>query len=202
MNRKYKLSLRSRNFETPMLKANDKRGNPIEIGAVFVWRVDDSAKAIFDVDDYIHFVEVQGETALRHLANKYPYDHSDEEDSTQNSTLLDDTDTVSRALQQELQERLSRAGVIIEEARLTHLAYAPEIAGVMLRRQQAEAIIAARKKIVHGAVSMVEMALSDIADKDPARFDEKEKAEMIGNLLVVLCSESQTEAVVNVGSKR
>ena len=199
LNRKYKVSLRARNFETPVLKVNDKRGNPIEIGAVVVWRVDDTAKAFFDVDDYVHYVEIQSETALRHLANNYPYDHSGEENGAE-LTLRDDTDTISDALAGELQSRLSRAGVVIEEARLTHLAYAPEIAGVMLRRQQAEAIISARRKIVHGAVSMVQMALNDLAEHQVATFDEKQKAEMVGNLLVVLCSENQVESVVNVGS--
>lgn len=199
LNRKFRVSLRARNFETPVLKVNDKRGNPIEIGAVVVWRVEDTAKALFDVDDYVRYVEVQSETALRHLANNYPYDHSSDEQSKER-TLRDDTDTVSKALAGELQERLSLAGVIIEEARLTHLAYAPEIAGVMLRRQQAEAIISAREKIVHGAVSMVEMALNDLVDKQVVSFDEKQKAEMVGNLLVVLCGENQVESIVNVGS--
>lgn len=201
LNRKYKLSLRARNFETHVLKVNDQRGNPIEIGAVVVWRIDDTAKALFDVDDYVHYVEIQSETALRHLANNYPYDHS-EEDSEDVLTLRDDTDSVSAALSGELRERLARAGVVIEEARLTHLAYASEIAGAMLRRQQAEAIISARQKIVHGAVSMVQMALMELADRKVVEFDDKEKAAMVGNLLVVLCGENQVEPVINTGSGR
>jgi regulator of protease activity HflC (stomatin/prohibitin superfamily) len=201
LNRKYKVSLRARNFETQSLKVNDQRGNPIEIGAVVVWRVDDTAKAMFDVDNYENYVEIQSETALRHLANSYPYDHIDD-DQTKELTLRGDTDSISAALARELHERLNRAGVVVEEARLTHLAYSPEIAGVMLRRQQAEAIIAARQKIVHGAVSMVQMALSELANKGVVALDEKQKADMVGNLLVVLCGESQAEPVINTSSGR
>ena len=196
---KYKVSLRARNFETQVLKVNDQRGNPIEIGAVVVWRVRDTAKALFDVDDYENYVEIQSETAVRHLANSYPYDHS-EDGVERELTLRDDTDSISAALQKELQERLSRAGVLVEEARLTHLAYSPEIASVMLRRQQAEAIISARQKIVHGAVSMVQMALSELSEKEVVTLDEKQKASMVGNLLVVLCGEAQAEPVINAGS--
>jgi regulator of protease activity HflC (stomatin/prohibitin superfamily) len=197
--RKYKVSLRARNFETQVLKVNDQRGNPIEIAAVVVWRVSDTAKALFDVDDYEHYVRVQSETAMRHLANSYPYDHS-EEGPGRELTLRDDTDSVGTALETELQERLSRAGVVVDEARLTHLAYAAEIAGVMLRRQQAEAIIAARRKIVQGAVSMVQLALEGLSEKGVISLDEEQKAAMVGNLLVVLCSEAQAEPVINAGS--
>ncbi len=196
---KYRVSLRARNFETETLKVNDQRGNPIEIGAVVVWHVQDTAKALFDVDNYKHYVQVQSESALRHLANNYPYDHSEDGDEKE-ATLRDNTDMISKALEKELQERLSRAGVIVSEARLTHLAYAPEIAGAMLRRQQAEAIIAARKKIVHGAVSMVEMALAELSEKEILKLDEERKAAMVGNLLVVLCGEAQAEPVINMGA--
>ncbi|MEW6720593.1 MAG: SPFH domain-containing protein [Thermodesulfobacteriota bacterium] len=196
---KYKVSLRARNFETQTLKVNDQRGNPIEIGAVVVWRVRDTAMALFDVDDFEHYVQIQSETALRHLANSYPYDHS-EDGAQREVTLRDDAESVGAALAKELQERLSRAGVVVEEARLTHLAYASEIAGVMLRRQQAEAIISARQKIVHGAVSMVQMALEELSAKGVVSLDESQKAAMVGNLLVVLCSETQAEPVINAGS--
>jgi len=196
---KYRVSLRARNFETDTLKVNDQRGNPIEIGAVVVWHVEDTAKALFDVDEYEHYVQVQSESAVRHLANNYPYDHSDDSPEKE-MTLRDNTDTISEALEKELQKRLSRAGVEVTEARLTHLAYAPEIAGAMLRRQQAEAIIAARKKIVHGAVSMVEMALAELSEKEVVKLDEERKAAMVGNLLVVLCGEAQAEPVINTGS--
>lgn len=196
---KYRVSLRARNFETQTLKVNDQRGNPIEIGAVVVWRVEDTAKALFDVDEYENYIQVQSESAVRHLANSYPYDHS-EDTPGEELTLRDNTHTISEALEKELRERLSRAGVAVSEARLTHLAYAPEIAGAMLRRQQAEAIIAARKKIVHGAVSMVEMALAELSEKKVVKLDEERKAAMVGNLLVVLCGETQAEPVINAGT--
>lgn len=196
LNTKQLVSLRARNFNSDKLKVNDKRGNPIEIGAVVVWKVRDTAQAIFDVDDYEEFVEVQSESALRHLANCYAYDNGDEGEITLRSGL----DEVSLALQAELQDRLSQAGVVVQEARLSHLAYAPEIAGAMLRRQQAEAIITARQKIVHGAVSMVEMALSDLAERNVVNLDEERKAAMVSNLLVVLCSESEAQPVLNTGT--
>ncbi len=196
---KYKVSLRARNFETQVLKVNDQRGNPIEIGAVVVWRVRDTAKALFDVDNYEHYVQIQSETALRHLANSYPYDHS-EVDSLKELTLRDNTESISAALKKELQDRLSDAGVLVQEARLTHLAYSPEIASVMLRRQQAEAIISARQKIVHGAVSMVQMALSELSEKSVVTLNDEQKANMVGNLLVVLCGETQAEPVINASS--
>ena len=198
-NSKYRVSLRARNFQTETLKVNDQRGNPIEIAAVVVWRVLDTAKALFDVDEYEHYVRVQSETAVRHVATSYPYDHITSESSDE-LTLRANTDEVSAALQQELQARLGKAGVAVEEARLTHLAYAPEIAGAMLRRQQAEAIIAARQKIVHGAVSMVEMALSELSEKKVVELDEERKAAMVGNLLVVLCGEAEAEPVINTGT--
>jgi len=190
------VSLRLRNLEGGHLKVNDKRGNPIEIAAVVVWRVRDAAQASFDVDDYQLFVKVQSETAVRHLASEYAYDHGDGEEQT----LLNHIDGVSLALQAELQVRLASAGVDIEEARLTHLAYAPEIAGAMLRRQQAEAIIAARQKIVHGAVSMVQMALEELAAKQVILLDEERKAAMVSNLLVVLCADHDVQPVINTGT--
>lgn len=193
---KRKISLRSRNFEGTRLKVNDKGGNPIEIAAVIVWRVENSAQACFDVDDYDNYVRIQSETALRHLANSYAYDHGEEHEITLRSGM----DEVSAALRAELQDRLKLAGVTVDAAQLTHLAYASEIASVMLRRQQAEAIIAARQKIVHGAVSMVEMALRELDEKQVVAFDPAHKAALVSNLLVVLCSESQTHPVINTGA--
>jgi regulator of protease activity HflC (stomatin/prohibitin superfamily) len=178
------------------LKVNDKQGNPIEIAAVVVWRIEDTARAFFDVDDYENYVPIQSESALRHLANMYAYD--DGEGGA--TTLRNNVDEVSQALRQELEERLSKAGVAVDEARLTHLAYAPEIAQVMLRRQQAEAVIAARQKIVQGAVSMVDMALKELADKDVVQLDGERRAAMVSNLMVVLCSESEVHPVVNTGT--
>ena len=191
-----KISLRVRNFNSDSLKVNDKRGNPIEIAAVVVWRVDDTAQAMFDVDDYESYVSVQSESALRHLASQYSYDHGEDNEVT----LRSGVDEVSQALKVELQERLQKAGVVVEEARLTHLAYAPEIAQAMLRRQQAEAIIAARQKIVHGAVSMVDMALRELAEKNVVILDDERKAAMVSNLLVVLCAEAEVHPVVNTGT--
>lgn len=193
---KRKISLRSRNFEGAKLKVNDKGGNPIDIAAVVVWRVENPAQACFDVEDYDNYVRIQSETALRHLANSYAYDHGEEHEITLRSGM----DEVSAALRSELQDRLKLAGVTVDEARLTHLAYASEIAGVMLRRQQAEAIIAARQKIVHGAVSMVEMALKDLEQKQIVSFDAAQKASLVTNLLVVLCSESEAQPIVNAGA--
>lgn len=195
-NVKERISLRSRNFNGPTLKVNDKRGNPIEIGAVVVWRVESTAQASFDVDKYEEYVEVQSEAAVRHLASSYAYDHGEQGEIT----LRSGVDDVSDHLQKALQERLSKAGVVVEEARLSHLAYAPEIAGAMLRRQQAEAVIAARTKIVHGAVSMVEMALQDLAERKVVDLDDERRATMVSNLLVVLCGESEAKPVINAGS--
>ena len=195
-NPRNKISLRARNLNGDRLKVNDKRGNPIEIAAVVVWRIEDTAEAMFDVDDYEHYVAVQSESAVRHLASQYAYDHGEENETT----LRSGVDEVSQALTVELQERLSKAGVVVEEARLTHLAYAPEIASAMLRRQQAEAVIAARQKIVHGAVSMVEMALKELAEKNVLQLDDERKAAMVSNLMVVLCGESEVRPVVNTGT--
>ena len=195
-----KMSLRARNLNGDRLKVNDKRGNPIEIAAVVVWHVDDTAKAAFDVDDYENFVKVQSEAAVRHLASSFAYDAEEAQDAQREPTLLESADVVARALERELQERLEQAGVVVEEARLMHLAYAPEIAQVMLRRQQAEAIIAARQKIVHGAVSMVQMALTELSAKHVVDLDDERKAAMVSNLMTVLCAESEVQPVINTGT--
>ncbi len=191
-----KISLRARTLNGQKLKVNDKGGNPIEIAAVVIWRVQDTAMAMFDVDDYEKYVETQSESALRHIASLYGYDHGEEDEITLRSNVED----VSAALRKELHERLAKAGVVVEEARLTHLAYAPEIAQAMLRRQQAEAVIAARQKIVHGAVSMVEMALKELSEKNVLILDDDRKASMVSNLMVVLCGESEVHPVVNTGT--
>jgi regulator of protease activity HflC (stomatin/prohibitin superfamily) len=195
-NKRLKVSLRARNLTGERLKVNDKRGNPIEIAAVVVWRVADTAQAVFDVDSYENYVRVQSESAVRHVASAYAYDDGEPNEIT----LRGGSDEVSAALTRELQARLAKAGVQIEEARLTHLAYAPEIAQSMLRRQQAEAVIAARQKIVHGAVSMVEMALNDLSARRVITLDEERKAAMVSNLLVVLCGESEAHPVINTGT--
>jgi regulator of protease activity HflC (stomatin/prohibitin superfamily) len=192
-----KISLRARTLNGDKLKVNDKRGNPIEIAAVVVWRVEDSAQAMFDVDNYENYVPIQSESALRHLASLYAYDHSEEDTEI---TLRSNVDDVSKSLRDELQERLAKAGVVVDEARLTHLAYAPEIAQAMLRRQQAEAVIAARSKIVQGAVSMVDMALKELAEKHVVTLDDERRAAMVSNLMVVLCGESEVHPVVNTGT--
>jgi regulator of protease activity HflC (stomatin/prohibitin superfamily) len=196
-----KVSLRARNLNGERLKVNDKRGNPIEIAAVVVWRVDDTAKASFDVDNYENYVKLQSEAAVRHLASSFAYDHGDTDPGAPSEpTLLGGSDLISRALVLELQQRLAKAGVVVDEARLMHLAYAPEIAQVMLRRQQAEAIIAARQKIVHGAVSMVEMALRELSEKKVVDLDDERKAAMVSNLMTVLCAESEVQPVINTGT--
>ncbi len=191
-----KVSLRIRNFDTQKVKVNDHRGNPVEIAAVVVWRVVDTARAIFDVDDFEEFVAVQSETAVRHLATLYPYDSYEE----QALSLSGNVDEVSEALQAELHQRLGRAGVEVVETRLSHLSYAPEIAGAMLRRQQASAIVAARQKMVEGAVGMVDMALQMLAREHIVELDEERKAAMISNLLVVLTGEQAAQPIVNAGS--
>jgi regulator of protease activity HflC (stomatin/prohibitin superfamily) len=191
-----RISLRARTYNSPALKVNDKRGNPIEIAAVVVWRVADTAQARFDVDNFETYIQTQSESALRHLASLYAYDDGE----VNESTLRSNVDEVSRALRTELLERLAKAGVTVDEARLTHLAYAPEIAQAMLRRQQAEAVIAARQKIVHGAVSMVDMALHDLAEKQVVQLDDERKAAMVSNLMVVLCGESEVHPVINAGT--
>ncbi len=193
---KKRVSLRVRNFETETLKVNDAHGNPVEIGAVVVWQVVDSAEALFEVDDYRQYVHVQSESALRGLATKYPYDvHEEGEESL--STHLSE---VAQRLRSHIQDRLTKAGVKVVEARISHLAYAPEIASAMLQRQQATAIIAARKKIVEGAVGMVEMALDALSKRNVVQLDEERKAAMVSNLLVVLCGDRSPQPVVNTGS--
>jgi regulator of protease activity HflC (stomatin/prohibitin superfamily) len=191
-----KVSTRARTLNGERLKVNDKRGNPIEIAAVVVWRIDDTARAFFDVDDYEDYVPIQSESALRHIANLYSYDDGNGEETT----LRSNVDEVAQALRAELQERLAKAGVMVDEARLTHLAYAPEIAQVMLRRQQAEAVIAARQKIVQGAVGMVDMALRELSEKGVVTLDDERRAAMVSNLMVVLCSESEVHPIVNAGT--
>jgi regulator of protease activity HflC (stomatin/prohibitin superfamily) len=190
------ISLRVRNFESGRLKVNDNDGNPIEIAAVVVWRVVDTAEAVFEVDNYENYVKVQTEAAVRNLATRYTYDaHEEEQTSLRGSTAA-----VAKDLQHEIQERLAKAGVQVMEARLSHLAYAPEIAAAMLRRQQAGAIIAARQKIVEGAVGMVDMALARLAESNQVQLDEERKAAMVSNLLVVLCSDRDAQPVVNTGT--
>jgi len=190
------VSLRIRNFESGKLKVNDHIGNPIEIAAIVVWRVVDTAEAMFKVDDYEHFVHVQTESALRGLATSFPYDAHEEGELSLRGTGTE----ISRQLQQEIQDRLAEAGVSIVEARISHLAYAPEIAHAMLRRQQATAVIAARRKIVEGAVGMVEMALDLLNAKQVVQLDEERKASMVSNLLVVLCGDRDAQPVVNTGT--
>ena len=191
------VSLRAHNFTSDTLKVNDKLGNPIEIGAVVVWRVSNTAMASFDVEDYPSYIKVQSESAVRHLAAQHPYDITDHEAAL---SLRGSLDEVNHELQKELAERLSLAGIEVLEVRITHLAYAPEIAGAMLRRQQAEAIIAARQKIVEGAVSMVEMALAQLTEKNVVDLDPERRAAMVSNLLVVLCSDHDATPVINAGT--
>ena len=195
---RYKISLRARTFNGEKLKVNDRAGNPVEIATVVVWHVSDTARAVFDVEDFEGYVTMQSETALRHLATAYAYDHGEGEDTA--ITLRGNVDEVSQALKEELQERLAKAGVTVDESRLTHLAYAPEIAQAMLRRQQAEAIIAARSKIVEGAVGMVDRALYLLSEKKLVQLDEERKAAMVSNLMVVLCGEQQVNPIVNAGT--
>lgn len=193
---KRKISLRVRNFDSEKLKVNDKKGNPIEISAVIVWKVEDTAEAVFEIDDYLNYVHVQSESAIRHLATSYPYDDTEGEQISLRSSL----DEVSEHLQREIHERVSAAGVTVLEARINHLAYSPEIAQAMLQRQQAEAIIAARQKIVEGAVGMVEMALDRLKNQSILDLDEERKANMVSNLMVVLCSDRATQPIINTGS--
>ncbi len=191
-----RISVRVRNFETGRLKVNDHDGNPIEIAAIVVWKVTDTAEALFEVDDYENFVHVQAESALRNLATTHPYDGHQEGDVALRSNPAE----IADQLRQEIQDRLQAAGVEVIEARISHLAYAPEIANAMLRRQQANAVIAARSRIVEGAVGMVEMALEQLSAKQVVQLDEERKAQMVSNLLVVLCSEHETQPVVNTGT--
>ncbi|MEK5325628.1 SPFH domain-containing protein [Aeribacillus sp. FSL M8-0254] len=191
-----KVSLRVRNFNSKKLKVNDVEGNPIEIASVIVFKVIDSAKATFDVDDYEEFVEIQSEAAIRHVATKYPYDTFDDN----NITLRGNADVVSKELADELQERLNVAGVEVIEARLTHLAYSTEIASAMLQRQQAAAVLSARKKIVEGAVSMAQMAVEQLASDGTIELDEERKVNMVNNLMVAIISDRGTQPVINTGS--
>jgi len=197
---KRKVSVRVRNFDCDKLKVNDHKGNPIEIGAVVVWKVVDTAEAVFEVDNFEHYVEVQTEAALRNLATQYPYDSHEEEDVQAVIALRSHPQEIAEQLKREVQARLAKAGVEVIEARISHLAYAQEIASAMLQRQQAEAIIAARRKIVDGAVGMVEMALADLSKRKVLELDEERKAVMVSNLLVVLCSNSNAQPVINAGS--
>ncbi|MCP4205416.1 MAG: SPFH domain-containing protein [bacterium] len=193
---KRRISVRTRNFETGKLKVNDNRGNPVQIGAVVVWKVVDTAEALFNVDDYVNFVHVQSEAAVRGLATNYPYDALEEGEVT----LSGHTAKISQKLRTEVQERLQEAGVSVLEARISHLAYSTEIAAAMLQRQQASAVVAARAKIVEGAVGMVEHALEKLSEKQIIELDEERKAAMVSNLLVVLCSDRHTQPVVNTGT--
>ncbi|MXO70341.1 SPFH domain-containing protein [Altererythrobacter buctensis] len=194
---KTRVSLRANNIHSERVKINDLRGNPVEIACNVVWRVADTAQAVFDVDDYRSFVNIQIEAALRTVGARHPYDDMSEEDET---TLRGSADVINAELQAELNDRLKVAGIVVDEAGLTHLAYAPEIAGAMLRRQQAEAVIAARRKLVEGAVTMVEMALNQLSAKDVVHLDDERRAAMVSNLMVVLCGERDTQPVVNAGS--
>jgi len=193
---KTRVSLRARNLNNERIKVNDSRGNPIEIAAVIVWRVTNTAQAIFDVDEFVHYVTIQSESALRHLASAYPYDTTEDGQLSLRGSM----DEVSEALKKELHERVTLAGVRIDEARLSHLAYAPEIAHAMLQRQQAEAVVAARTRIVDGAVGMVEMALERLDKHSTVKLDEERRASMVSNLLVVLCGDKAAQPVVNTGT--
>jgi len=193
---KRKVSQRVRNFETAKLKVNDQRGNPVEIAAIIVWKVVDTAEAVFQVDDYVNYVKVQSEAAVRNLATGYVYDaHTDGEISLSSHTAV-----ISQQLQTEVQDRLAQAGIEVQETRISHLAYSPEIASAMLRRQQASAVVAARARIVEGAVGMVEMALQELSKRAVIELDEERKAAMVSNLLVVLCADRDTQPVVNAGT--
>lgn len=193
------VSVRVRNFDSDKMKVNDREGNPVQIGAVVVWKVTDTAEALFEVDDFEDFVVVQSESALRNLATRYPYDAHDGEEGVE-IALRSHTQEIAEQLQVEIQERLEKAGVTVLEARISHLAYAQEIASAMLQRQQASAIIAARTRIVDGAVGMVEMALEKLSEKNIVQLDEERKAQMVSNLLVVLCGDKATQPVINTGS--
>jgi regulator of protease activity HflC (stomatin/prohibitin superfamily) len=196
LTRRRRVSTRIRNHETAVTKVNDAEGNPIEIAAVVVWQVEDSARATYEVDDFVAFVDIQTETAVRHIATSYPYDSASDE----RLSLRDNAEEITAKLSAEIAERVESAGVRIIESRLTRLAYAPEIAQTMLRRQQAAAVVAARRQIVDGAVGMVEMALNRLDEENVVELDEERKATMVSNLLVVLCSDHATQPVVNTGS--
>ena len=193
-----KISLRARNFDSETIKVNDRVGNPIKIGCVLVWKVEETYKAAFEVDDYVHFVFVQSETALRKLAGLYPYDNFEDHDAQ--ITLRGGGAEVNHELEEEIRERLEMAGINVIEARINFIAYAEEIAGAMLRRQQATAVVAARFKIVEGAVSMVQMALDQLSEKNIVDFDDEKKAAMVSNLMVVLCGDKDASPVINTGT--
>lgn len=193
-----KISLRSQNFQAPTLKVNDKMGNPIEIGAVIVWKVENTYKAAFEVASYSEYVSTQSEAAIRHLAVSFPYDNLEDESAT--ITLRDGAEKVNQILEQELAERLAPAGIQVQEARISHLAYASEIAGAMLQRQQATAIVAARTKIVEGAVGMVDLALKKLSEGNIVELDDEKKAAMVSNLMVVLCGEKAATPILNTGT--
>ena len=195
---KRKISQRLRNFNSEKLKVNDRRGNPIEIGAAIVWRISDTARALLDIDNFEAYVPVQAEAAIRHIASEYSYDHGEEDQNE--PSLRSGGEAIIGKLKAELKARFDKAGLEVEDARLTHLAYAPEIAGSMLRRQQAEAVVAARKQIVLGAVSMVEMALDGLKERNIIDLDDERRAAMVCNLLVVLCGENNAQPVINAGS--
>lgn len=199
-NIKKKISLRAHNFDNEPIKVNDKLGNPIMIGAVVVWRVRDTYKAAFEVNDYLEFVQIQSEAALRRMAGKYPYDEFHDEGEEGEISLRSGGKEVTDELEQALDRRLAIAGIEVMEARISHLAYANEIAGAMLQRQQATAIVAARRKIVEGAVGMVEMALEELSRKEIVHLDDEKKAAMVSNLMVVLCSDKSAAPVVNTGT--
>ncbi|WP_254795465.1 SPFH domain-containing protein [Arsukibacterium indicum] len=193
---KQKVSMRVRNFESSKMKVNDSAGNPVEIAAVVVWKVVDSAEAVFEVDNYENFVSIQSESAIRHLASSYAYDAGNDDDIS----LRSSTDDITELLKNEIQARLNKAGVQVLEARISHLAYAQEIASAMLQRQQAAAIVAARRQIVEGAVGMVESALEQLSERNVVELDDERKAAMVGNLLVVLCGDHHVQPVLNTGS--
>ena len=193
-----KISLRAQNLQSQMLKVNDKMGNPIEIAAVIVWKVGDTYKSAYEVADYFDYVKIQSEAALRHLTGTFAYDNLEDEDAT--LTLRDGGEQVNKILESELTERLAPAGIVILEARISHLAYAPEIAGAMLQRQQATAIVAARTKIVEGAVGMVDLALKKLSKDNIVDLDDERKAAMVSNLMVVLCGEKATTPIINAGT--
>jgi regulator of protease activity HflC (stomatin/prohibitin superfamily) len=197
-NIKKKISLRARNFDSELIKVNDKIGNPILIGVILVWKVEETFKAAFAVDDYVNFIKIQTESAIRKLAHSYPYDNFDDEEK--DISLRSGGDEINHKLEEEIRERLELAGINVLEARISNLAYAPEIASAMLQRQQATAVVAARFKIVEGAVSMVEMALEQLSQKKIIDLDEEKKAAMVSNLMVVLCSEKAAAPIVNAGT--
>lgn len=197
---KKKISLRARNFDSERLKVNDKLGNPVNISTILVWRVQDTHKAAFDVDNYEHFVRVQTDAAVRELASMYPYDNFADEGLEEEITLRSSTQEVNQALESELTDRLAIAGIEVLESRIGYLAYANEIASAMLKRQQATAIVAARHKIVEGAVSMVEMALEELSKKEVVNLDEERKAAMVSNLMVILCGDKDASPIVNAGT--